>query len=40
VPSDAGAGCNGAELMYNVTGDEVDVVVTQTELGITYSLPP
>ena len=38
MPRDAGAGSDGAELVDDVTRDEVDVVVAEPNLGVTDTL--
>ena len=38
MPSNAGTGRDGAELVDDLSGDEVYVVVMETELGVAYTI--
>lgn len=38
VPSDARASADGAELMDNVAGNEIDVVVLETNLSVANAI--
>ena len=38
MPSNAGTGGDGAELVDDLSGDEVYVVVMETELRVTYAI--
>ena len=40
MPGDGGAGCNSPELVYDVAGNEVNVVVTETEVRVADPVSP
>ena len=39
MPSDAGDSCHRLELMHDLAGDEVDVIVSQLDAGVADTLP-